>query len=70
MGCLFWVSPGYVGSSVVSQAGSQATWILVPAQPVPKPLSDSLPIPMCQFLCLETGDLFRSELQPFWRSLC
>lgn len=65
MGRLFWVSPGYVGSSVVSQAGSQATWILVTAQPAPEPLSDSLPIPMCQFLCLETGDLFCSDLQPF-----
>lgn len=61
MGCLFWVSPACVGSSVVSRAGSQATWVLVPAQPAPNPLSDSLPTSMCHFLCLETGDLFCSD---------
>lgn len=70
MDCLFGVSRGCVGSSVVSQAESQATWVLVPAQPAPHPWSESLPIPLCQFLCLETGDLFCSDVQPFRLSLC
>lgn len=46
MGRLSLASSACVGSSVVSWAGSQATWVLVPAQPAPNPLSDSLPIPM------------------------
>lgn len=46
MDYLFGVSPGCVGSSVVNQAESQATWVLVPAQPAPNPLSESLPIPL------------------------
>lgn len=65
MGCLSLVSPSCVDSSVVSWAGSQATWVLVPAQPAPNPLSDSLPIPMCRFLCLETRGFFSSDMQPF-----
>lgn len=69
MGCLFWVSPGCVGSSVVGQAESQATWVLVLVQPGPNPLSDTLPNPLCPFFCLGTVDLFCSDVQPFRLSL-
>lgn len=70
MGCLFCVSTGCGGTSVVSQAGSQATWVLILTQPSPHPLSDSLPTPFPVCPLLRNWKLSWDDVQPLVLSLC